>query len=110
LYELRYDIGAYQGIYTPNLHGYLSQTHRNVIEKSFTKKVVSFWKWETLWGKFSTNYGPVLEDNIMITGFLLESMMLYIADMSDIQYGKSNSIRFHVADNHIYGYDIHFCR
>jgi hypothetical protein len=107
LYELGYIMGAYQGIYTPNFHGYLSEAHRNIIEKSFTKKVMNFWKWETLWGKFSTNYDPVIEDNIMVTGFLLQAMMLYIANTGDTRYEKSNSMRFQVTDKDVYGHSIH---
>lgn len=107
LYELGYIMGAYQGIYTPNFHGYLSEAHRNIIEKSFTKKVMNFWKWETLWGKFSTNYDPVVEDNIMVTGFLLQAMMLYIANTGDTRYEKPNSMKFHVTDKDIYSHDVH---
>jgi hypothetical protein len=40
LYEAINSLGLYQSVYCPNFHGYLSQAQRNVIEKSFTKKVM----------------------------------------------------------------------
>lgn len=40
LYEAVSDLGMYQYLFTPNFHGYLSQAQRNIIEKSFTKKVM----------------------------------------------------------------------
>ena len=55
LYEAVSDLGVYQFIYTPNFRGYLSQAMRNCIEKSLTERVVGFWKWESLWGKFKVN-------------------------------------------------------
>jgi len=80
LYEIMYCLGTYQGIYTPNLNSYVSEAFRNTIEKSLTPKVLNFWKWETLWGKFSTDFDPVVKDNIMVTGFLLQGVMLYTAN------------------------------
>ena len=40
LYEAVSDLGMYQYLFAPNFHGYLSQAQRNIIEKSFTKKVM----------------------------------------------------------------------
>ena len=59
LYEAVNDLGSYQYTYAPNFHGYLSQAQRNIIEKSLTEKVVGFWKWESLWGKFTTQWDPI---------------------------------------------------
>lgn len=47
LYEMMYCLGAYQGIYVPNMHSYVSEAFRKIIDKSLTPKVLSFWKWET---------------------------------------------------------------
>lgn len=47
LYEMMYCLGAYQGIYAPNMHGYVNESFRNTIEKSLTTKVLGFWKWES---------------------------------------------------------------
>lgn len=106
LYEHMYCLGAYQGIYTPNFHGYSKQAFEQVIEKSLTPKVLGFWKWETLWGKFSTNYDPVIKDNIMVTGFLLQGVMLYTANTGDMRYAQPRGLKFRVTDNDVYEYDL----
>lgn len=107
LYEMMYTYGIYQGTYTPNFHGYLSQAFRNTIEKSFTKKVMNFWKWESLLGKFTTDYDPVARDNIMVSGFLLQGMMLYISNTGDKRYEKPLSMKFHITNDIFYEHSIH---
>ncbi|KAF2810915.1 uncharacterized protein BDZ99DRAFT_519591 [Mytilinidion resinicola] len=107
LYDMIYNLGTYQGIYTPNFHGYLSEGIRNVIAKSLTKPVMGFWKWESLWGKFTTDYDPVIRDNIMVTGFLQQAVMLYTANTRDMQYTKPGSLKFDVTDKTSYHHDVH---
>jgi hypothetical protein len=107
LYEMLYCLGAYQGIYCPNFHGYLSEGIRNVIAKSLTKTSVGFWKWESLWGKFTTDYDPVIKDNIMVTGFFQQGLMLYIANTGDMRYTKPGSLKFDITDRISYDHDVH---
>ncbi|EXJ90168.1 hypothetical protein A1O3_03237 [Capronia epimyces CBS 606.96] len=107
LYEMMYCLGAYQGIYTPNFHGYLNTAHKNVIEKSLTPKVLNFWKWETLWGKFSTDFDPVKKENIMVTGFLLQGVALHVANTGDQHYAQPGSLKFQITEKQAYEYDIH---
>jgi hypothetical protein len=40
LYEAVSGLGLYQSTFAPNFHGYLSRAQRNIIEKSWQKKVV----------------------------------------------------------------------
>lgn len=54
LYEFVNCLGVYQTHYTPNFRGYASHAMRNSIEKSLVPKVMNYWKWESLWGKFTT--------------------------------------------------------
>lgn len=83
LYQGQYELALYQNNYCPNFHGYLSEAQRGLIEKSMTKKVMrsvlhrhrqhslivdSFWKWESLLGKFTLDWDPIREDNI-VSGF-----------------------------------------
>tara|TARA_R110002003_G_scaffold55_8_gene5016 strand:- start:3006 stop:4280 length:1275 start_codon:yes stop_codon:yes gene_type:complete len=107
LYEIIYVLGIYQGIYTPNFHGYLSAAVRQTIEKSLTPKVLGFWKWETLWGKFQTDFDPIKEDNIMVSGWILQGLMLYIANTGDMRYTKPGSLKFQVSEKAQYDYDVH---
>ncbi|KAJ5765633.1 hypothetical protein N7520_005192 [Penicillium odoratum] len=107
LYELIFCLSMYQGIYTPNFHGYCSEASRATIEKFLTTKVLGFWKWETLWGKFSTDLDPITKDNIMVSGFLLQVVTLYTANTGDMRYTKPGSLVCKVTPKHIYKHDLH---
>jgi Linalool dehydratase/isomerase len=66
LYEIVYSLSIYQCHYVPNFHGYLGAAQRNAIEKSCTQKVMNFWKWESLVGKFNAHdWDPIKKDNIV---------------------------------------------
>lgn len=47
-------LGTYQCYFAPSFHGIISTAMRNSIEKSLTPRVLGYWKWESLWGNFST--------------------------------------------------------
>jgi hypothetical protein len=78
---------------------------RNCIEKSLTERVIGFWKWESLWGKFTTNWNPIEKDNIMVSGYVLEAVGLYQSNTGDNRYTKKGSLLFEVDKNHKYAYD-----
>lgn len=105
LYESVSDLGMYQFIYAPNFHGYLSQAMRNSIEKSLTEKVVGFWKWESLWGKFTTDWDPIIKDDIMVSGYVLQAVGIYQSNTGDERYMKPDSLLFEVDKKHKYPYD-----
>lgn len=107
IYESMYCLSAYQGIYAPNCHAYVSQALRNLIEKALLPKVNNFWKWETLWGKFSTDYDPIKKDNIMVSGFFLQGLMLYTANTGDTRYAKPGALKFKITNNIEYPHSIH---
>ena len=106
LYESVSDLGLYQFIYAPNFHGYVSQAMRNSIEKSLTEKVVGFWKWESLWGKFNaTNWDPIIKDDIMVSGYVLQAVGIYQSNTGDERYMKPDSLVFEVDSSHKFPYD-----
>lgn len=53
LYDLQYTLAFVQKHYMPNFHGYIKSGQENVIERSLSKDVMNYWKWESLWGKFT---------------------------------------------------------
>jgi hypothetical protein len=71
------------------------------------KKVLNFWKWETLWGKFSTDYDQVVKDDIMVTGFFLQAVVIYTANTGDLRYCQPGSLKFQVTEKDVYPYDVH---
>ncbi|KAF2019870.1 hypothetical protein BU24DRAFT_448263 [Aaosphaeria arxii CBS 175.79] len=106
LYGAQNDLGVYQFAYAPNFHGYLSQAQRNCIEKSLTEKVVGFWKWESMWGKFNAHdWDPCVKDNIMVSGYVAQAVGIYQSNTGDERYMKPGSLTFHVSKNGIYEYD-----
>jgi hypothetical protein len=106
LYEAVSDLGVYQFIYAPNFHGYNMQAMRNTIEKSLTERVVSFWKWESMWGKFNvTNWDPIWKDNIMVSGYVLQAVGIYQSVTGDNRYTKPGSLTFEIDKSHKYPYD-----
>lgn len=105
LYETVSDLGLYQYVYAPNFHGYVSAAQRNIIEKSLTEKVVGFWKWETLWGKFKLDFDPIKEDDIMVSGYVLQAVGIYQSNTGDERYSKPGSLVFEVDKTHKYAYD-----
>ncbi|KAL6229375.1 hypothetical protein BDW75DRAFT_245790 [Aspergillus navahoensis] len=107
LYEFVNVLGVYQTHFTPSFRGYASFAMRNTIEKSLVPKVMNFWKWETLWGKFGTNYDPVIKDNIMVTGFLVQAIGIYQSTTGDDRYTKDGSIEFQITNRIRYKHSIH---
>lgn len=124
LYEFVNCLGTYQCHYAPNFHGYLSAAQRNTIEKSITPKVLGFWRWESLWGKFTTvrmmvpfslivvsdkrqNYDPVIKDNIMVTGFLALAIGIYQRNTGDDRYAQKNALDMKITDKISYKHDYH---
>ena len=106
LYEAVSDLGVYQYIYAPNFRGCVSQAMRNCIEKSLTERVVGFWKWESLWGKFKvSDLDPIYKDDIMVSGYVLQAVGIYQSNTGDDRYTKPGSLVFEVDKLHKYPYD-----
>ncbi|KAF5591990.1 uncharacterized protein FSUBG_10294 [Fusarium subglutinans] len=92
IYQMMFVLGLYQSTYAPNAHGYVNE---------------GFQRWERLTGKFSLDWDPVKKDNIMVTGFLLQGVMLYTTDTGDMRYTKPGSLVFNIDDKHSYSYSLH---
>ena len=56
LYGVCDSLSLYLTHYCPGFHGYAAEACRNVIEKSTTKRIMSYWKWERWTGKFTTEF------------------------------------------------------
>lgn len=53
LYGLQWTLALIQKHWMPNFHGYLKSGQEKLIDKSTTQDVMNYWKWESLWGKFT---------------------------------------------------------
>ncbi|CAG9936421.1 unnamed protein product [Clonostachys rosea f. rosea IK726] len=96
-------LSLYQCHYTPGFHGYLSKASQNAIEKSLQKTIMSYWKWESIFGKFTlSDFDPIKKDNIMVTGYLSSAIGLYAQASGDRRYNDKNALEFVVDDGKHY--------
>jgi len=92
-------LSLYQCHYAPGFHGYLSRASKNCIEKSLQKRIMSYWKWESIFGKFKfSDWDPIKKDNIMVTGYLSSAMGLYAQASGDRSYNEKDSLEFVIDD------------
>lgn len=48
---------------------------------------------------------PIKEDNIMVSGYVLQMVGIYQSNTGDDRYSKPGSLKFEVAKNRTYSYD-----
>lgn len=53
LYNMQWTTSFVHKYYMPSFQGYIKTAHERAIEKSLTTDVMGYWKWESLWGKFT---------------------------------------------------------
>jgi hypothetical protein len=104
LNNLGYTIGVAQCHYTPNFHGYMSEAQRAVIEKMLRREVWSYWRLERLWGSFSTEFDPVADDNVMLSGFYGINLGLYQSNTGDTRYSEPDSLVFRWNDRQAFAH------
>ncbi|KAJ3531610.1 hypothetical protein NM208_g8799 [Fusarium decemcellulare] len=106
LYGLVDALAIFQTHYAPNFHGYISEACRNSLEKSLTKKVMNYWKWESMLGAFKLNdWDPIKKDNIMVSGYLAVAMGLYQSSSGDRRYLEKDCLEFVIDDGKHYKTD-----
>jgi hypothetical protein len=105
--NISYALSLAQCHYTPSFHGYLSQGQRNLIEQMLQRKVWGYWRWERLWGKFSLDFDPADEENIMLTGFYGLQVCLYMGNTGDMRYAQPGSLSFKYNERIRFSHDIH---
>ncbi|OJJ03914.1 hypothetical protein ASPVEDRAFT_891109 [Aspergillus versicolor CBS 583.65] len=98
LYFLQYTLAVVQKYYMPSFQGYIKTGQERLIERSTTKDVMNYWKWESLWGKFTFDWDPVVRDNIMVTGYIVLCLSLYEKLNGDDRYRQPNALNFRITD------------
>lgn len=78
---------------TPAFTGYLAQAQRNVIEKMMAKPVWRYWALENLWGNMRWNPDPIVDDNIMYSGYLGLMLGLYETTTGDTRYHEPECLQ-----------------
>ncbi|KAI9373934.1 hypothetical protein BJX61DRAFT_541294 [Aspergillus egyptiacus] len=98
LYFLQYTLALVQKYYMPSFQGYIKTGQERSIEKSTTQDVMNYWKWESLWGKFTLNWDPVVRDNIMVTGYIVLCLSLYEKLNGDDRYRQPNALNLRITE------------
>ena len=94
--------------YTPNYHGPNIEAQRKLIELFQHKKVWSYWEWEEAWGNLSRNADPIPKrGNVMLTGFFLLNLTMYMRNTGDMRYEKRGSISFRKNEDEVFNHSAH---
>ncbi|NLL63349.1 MAG: hypothetical protein GX241_03770 [Ruminococcaceae bacterium] len=81
--------------YTPSFHGYATEAQRRLINLFLHPRVWSYWRWENLWGgNFIIDANPIGKDNVMLTGFFLINVTMYMKNTGDMIYSEPGSLVF----------------
>ena len=108
-YQINSMMNAIQQIqcqYTPNFHGYASQAQRRFIDLYRLPKIWSYWKTENILGNFNFDGNPIAKDNVMMTGFFLLNVTMYMRNTGDMRYTEPGSLTFK-SDKAVYPHDVH---
>ncbi|MBR5753476.1 MAG: hypothetical protein IKX83_03225 [Clostridia bacterium] len=92
--------------YTPNFHGYANQAQQDLITRYTHPKMWRYWRLENIWGNGKLSGDPFKWDNVMMTGFFLINVTMYIRNTGDRRYEEPGSITFKDAFA-TYPYDVH---
>lgn len=58
-------------------------------------------------GKFNAHdWDPIKKDNIMVTGYILQAVGIYMSNTRDNRYTKKGSMTFEVTDSLKFSYDL----
>jgi Linalool dehydratase/isomerase len=77
---ISYTAAMYQYSCAPAFTGYAAEAQRNVIAKMLCRPVWSYWAWENAWGNLRWNPDPIINDNVMYSGYLGLMLGLYETD------------------------------
>lgn len=109
---LRYQINAVQDALavqrfnrTPAFSGYLHEAHTRLFDRYLQRKVWGYWAWENLWGNLEWDPDPARRQNIMMTGYLAQSLGLYQAVSGDLRHSEPAALTFTWNERRSYPYD-----
>lgn len=97
-------IAVAQSAYLPGFQGYLSLAQRRLIDRYLQPAVLSYWKWERLWGHLRYSADPVGRDNIMLTGYIGLNLALYMGNTGDHRYLGEATLNFPVSKRRSYAH------
>lgn len=90
---------------TPAFTGYVAEAQRNAIEKMRDKRVWSYWSLEHLWGDGRWNPDPIVNENVMYSGYYGLMLGLYETVTGDSRFHEPGSLTLRWNDRTSYTHD-----
>ncbi|AEF41198.1 linalool dehydratase/isomerase domain-containing protein [Hoyosella subflava] len=100
-----YTAAMYQYTCAPAFTGYAAEAQRNMIDKMLQKPVWSYWSLEHLWGNLRWNPDPIIDDNVMYSGYLGLMLGMYETMTGDRRYHEPGCLELRWNDTTIYRHD-----
>ncbi|WP_299693978.1 hypothetical protein [Hydrocarboniphaga sp.] len=104
LYTLTESLAMLRSNRLPAFSGYLQQAQRNAIMKMTDRRVWQYWFWENLWGNGRIDPDPMVNENIMITGWYALALGAYQITTGDRSIDATGSLPFRWNDRKTYEY------
>jgi hypothetical protein len=89
----------------PAMRTYLQDAQLNLIEKTKSHKMWSYWQWESLFGLLRWNPDPMPNANIMYSGYTAMQIGLYQAATGDLRHDDEDSFVLKNPNGESYIYD-----
>jgi len=109
-YQLNYlgwALAAYAVNYVPNAAQPIEEVLRNLVLKQTDLRVWSYWRNLNLLGNFDANPDPLINDNIMFSGFTGDQINMYEAATGSTWFDEPGSLTFVWKDGRTFAYDHH---
>ena len=92
--------------YTPSFHGYAAEAQRRFIAMYLHPRVWNYWQLENIWGNLKFGADPIGKENVMLTGFFLLNVTMYMRNTGDLRYAEQGSLTFK-DKRHCFPHDVH---
>ena len=89
----------------PAFRGYLHEAQRRLIEKQRDWSIWKYWRLEEAWGNLRLNADPIINDNIMYSGFVGAQIGLFEAATGDRQFSDPGAFTLRTPRGGVFAHD-----
>ena len=91
----------------PNYPSLITRAQENLVEKQTDIRNWKYWRIENILGNLDFNPDPIVRDNIMLSGWLLNQIGEMEAASGSTKFDEPDSLRFVWRDGRVFSYDHH---
>jgi hypothetical protein len=91
----------------PNYPSLITQAQENLVEKQTDIRNWRYWRIENILGNLDFNPDPIVRDNIMLSGWLLNQIGEMEAASGSTKFDEPGSLQFVWRDGRVFSYDHH---